>query len=98
MGRITYTSQEQVERVAKDLRAHRIPCDVIHIDTVWYKEEWVCGLRFSPNRFPDPGRTIARLREQGFRVCLWQFSNILNDDPQWDGKLSRSILRNHNQL
>jgi len=77
MGRITYNSQQQVEQVAKELREHRIPCDVIHIDTGWYETEWVCDLEFSSQRFPDPKAMLGRLRQQGFRVCLWQLPNLV---------------------
>lgn len=77
MSRITYNSQEQVEQVADQLRQHQIPCDVIHLDTGWYEQEWVCDLRFSPTRFPDPAGMMKRLREKGFRVCVWQLPNLV---------------------
>jgi alpha-D-xyloside xylohydrolase len=92
MGRITYDNQEQVEQVAKDLRAHRIPCDVIHIDTGWYENEWVCDLKFSPRRFPDPGGMMARLREQGFRVCLWQLPNLLIESSLFQEAAEKGYL------
>ena len=72
MGRITYNSQEQVEQVAQSLREHRIPCDVIHIDTGWYEEEWVCDLLFCSFRFEDPEGMLKKLHDQGFKVSLWQ--------------------------
>jgi len=72
MGRITYNSQEQVEQVAQALREHRIPCDVIHIDTGWYEEEWVCDLMFCSFRFKHPESMMKKLHDQGFKVSLWQ--------------------------
>jgi alpha-D-xyloside xylohydrolase len=72
MSRITYESEAQVREVAGKLRAHRIPCDVIHLDTGWFEHDWRCDYEFSPSRFPDPKRMIADLRRDGFRVCLWQ--------------------------
>ena len=77
MSRISYNSQLQVETVARELREHRIPCDVIHIDTDWYAREWECDLRFSRQKFPDPAGMLARLREQGFRTSLWQWPNMV---------------------
>lgn len=76
MGRISYNRQEQVEGVAAELRRRRIPCDVIHIDTDWYEHDWQCDLEFGKSKFPDPAGMIQRLREQGFRVCLWQWPNL----------------------
>jgi alpha-D-xyloside xylohydrolase len=76
MSRITYRSQAEVEAVAATLREHRIPCDVLHVDTGWFREEYVCDLEFDPDRFPDvPGMT-ARLRQLGLRVSLWQWPNV----------------------
>ena len=77
MGRISYDTQEQVETVARELRDRAIPADVIHVDTNWFREDWACDWEFSPERFPDPAGMLARLREQGFRVSLWQWPIVL---------------------
>jgi alpha-D-xyloside xylohydrolase len=92
MGRITYRSQEEVERVARELRAHRIPCDVIHIDTGWFEDDYVCDLEFSRERFPDPAGMCERLRAQGFRVCLWQWPNYNVGSPLFDAGLEAGFL------
>lgn len=73
MGRISYNSQAQVESVASQLRTQQIPCDVIHIDTDWFTEDWACDWQFGLQKFPDPKGMLEKLREQGFRVCLWQW-------------------------
>ncbi|MGY1701541.1 glycoside hydrolase family 31 protein [Geodermatophilus sp. SYSU D00766] len=84
MSRITYSSQEEVEEVAARLRQHRIPCDVIHVDTGWFAKDYTCDLAFSPERFPDPAGMCARLAEQGFRVSLWQWPNYNVASPLFD--------------
>ncbi|HEY3595598.1 MAG TPA: TIM-barrel domain-containing protein, partial [Polyangiaceae bacterium] len=40
MSRITYDRETQVREVAARLRSERIPCDVIHLDTGWFEEDW----------------------------------------------------------
>lgn len=77
MARISYNRRHQVEQVAADLRARRIPCDVIHIDTDWYEHDWQCDLEFGLNKFPDPPGMMASLLEQGFRITLWQWPNMI---------------------
>ena len=72
MSRITYKSEAETREVAGLLRQHRIPCDVIHLDTGWFETDWLCDYRFSPSRFDDPARMIRDLRDQGFRISLWQ--------------------------
>ncbi len=72
MSRITYFSEEQVRTVAQKLREHRIPADVIHLDTGWFETEWRCDYKFSTTRFKDPAKMIADLKQDGFHISLWQ--------------------------
>ncbi|MGG6309311.1 TIM-barrel domain-containing protein [Paenibacillus macerans] len=72
MSRITYSSEAEVREVAAKLRELDIPCDVIHLDTGWFETDWRCNYEFSPSRFDDPGAMIADLKEQGYRISLWQ--------------------------
>jgi alpha-D-xyloside xylohydrolase len=84
MSRITYDSEEQVRTVARLLREHEIPADVIHIDTGWFETDWRNDYRFSTSRFDDPAGMIADLREQGFRVSLWQLPYFTSKNPLWE--------------
>src|SRR5262245_10262872 len=72
MSRITYNSESQVREVAAKLREHKIPADVIHLDTGWFETDWQCDYKFSPSRFTDPAKMISDLKKQGIHVCLWQ--------------------------
>ncbi len=72
MSRITYKSETEVRDVAKKLRDYEIPCDVIHIDTGWFENDWRCDYQFSKQRFNNPQKMIEDLRENGFRISLWQ--------------------------
>ncbi|WP_313640616.1 TIM-barrel domain-containing protein, partial [Paenibacillus sp.] len=72
MSRITYKSEAEAREVANKLREYQIPCDVIHLDTGWFEKDWRCNYEFAPSRFDDPVQMIKDLREQGFRVSLWQ--------------------------
>ena len=66
MSRITYNSEEQVRNVAAQLRAHKVPTDVIHLDTGWFETDWRSDYKFSSSRFKDPGKMLADLKQQGF--------------------------------
>ena len=72
MSRITYFSEADGRRVAKELRENKIPSDVIHFDTGWFETDWRCDYQFSKTRFKDPVKMIADLKDEGFRTCLWQ--------------------------
>ena len=75
-SKISYQSAAEVLEIARELRARGVPCDVIHLDTFWFKEDWYCDLEFDPGRFPDPEAFFRELRELGFRVSLWQLPYI----------------------
>jgi alpha-D-xyloside xylohydrolase len=72
MSRCTYNSETQVLDIAAKLRAEKIPCDVLHLDTGWFETDWQCDYEFSPTRFPTPEKMLADLKSDGFRVSCWQ--------------------------
>lgn len=72
MSRCTYSSEQEVRDIAAKLREHRIPTDVLHLDTGWFETDWRCDYQFSKSRFKDPRKMIADLKDDGFRVSLWQ--------------------------
>jgi alpha-D-xyloside xylohydrolase len=76
MSRMTYFSADEVREIASRLREGDFPCDVLHLDTGWFAKDWVCEWEFSHERFPDPAGFMAEMREQGFRITLWQTPNI----------------------
>jgi len=67
----TYVSAAETLEIARELRRHDIPCDVINVDTAWFEKDWLCGLEFGP-AFPDPAGWIKELGDLGFKVSLWQ--------------------------
>lgn len=72
MSRITYFSEQDARDVVTKLRQHKIPSDVIHLDTGWFETDWRCDYQFSKNRFGDPQKMMADFKQQGIKTCLWQ--------------------------
>jgi len=83
MSRITYNSEKQVRDVARMMREHRIPADVLHLDTGWFETDWRSDFRFSSSRFADPAAMLRDLRAQGFRTSLWQYTYFTPKNPLW---------------
>ncbi len=75
-SKISYKSAEETLKVATKLRENEIPCDVIHIDTHWFKKDWYCDLEFDKERFADPKKLFEELYKMGFKVSLWQLPYI----------------------
>ena len=40
MSRNSYTSWDIAEQIASEARENDVPCDVIHLDTAWFTEDW----------------------------------------------------------
>ncbi|HEX6682911.1 MAG TPA: TIM-barrel domain-containing protein [Candidatus Limnocylindrales bacterium] len=64
-------TEEAVLKRAATIREHGIPCDVLHLDTYWQPDGRWSEMSWDPDAFPEPEAMIARLHEDGFRVCVW---------------------------
>lgn len=84
MSRMTYFSADEVTEICDRMRAEKYPCDVIHLDTGWFKTDWLCEWKFNDERFPDPEKFIHQLKDNGYRVSLWQLPYIAEDAEQID--------------
>ena len=90
MSRMTYFSADEVNAICRRMREEHWPCDVIHLDTGWFRTDWLCEWKFNPQRFPDPKGFIHNLRDHGFRVSLWQLPYVAEGAEQID-----EARRNH---
>jgi len=88
MSRITYNSEDQVREVAKQLREHQVPADVIHLDTGWFETDWRSDFRFSPTRFHDPAKMLSDLKQMGFHISLWQYPYFTSKNDLWKDLVS----------
>lgn len=84
MSRMTYFSADEVQEICDRLRREQYPCDVIHLDTGWFRTDWLCEWMFNPDRFPDPKGFIKRLADDGFKVTLWQLPYVAKGAAQID--------------
>jgi alpha-D-xyloside xylohydrolase len=76
MSRNSYESWAVVHDVARGMRERGIPADVLHLDTYWFQEDWNTDLRFATDRFANPAENMRQLRDEGFRVSLWQYNFV----------------------
>ena len=92
MSRMTYFSADEVEEICDRLRREHYPCDVIHLDTGWFRTDWLCEWKFNPERFPDPEGFIHRLGEKGFKVSLWQLPYIAQGAEQLEEAKAKQYI------
>lgn len=91
MSRITYKSEAETREVAAKLKEHRVPCDVIHLDTGWFEQDWLCDYKFSPSRFDDAGKMISDLKEDGYRISLWQLPYFTPKNPYFHELIEKGL-------
>ncbi|MFB4167751.1 glycoside hydrolase family 31 protein [Virgibacillus sp. JSM 102003] len=65
-SRYSYKSEEEVRELAKNFVEKDIPIDVIHLDIHYMNEYRV--FTFDKEKFPEPAKLIADLREMGIRI------------------------------
>ena len=82
MSRMTYFSADEVNKICDRLRQEHYPCDVIHLDTGWFRTDWLCEWKFNPERFPDPKGFVQHLKKNGFKVSLWQLPYVAKGAEQ----------------
>ena len=66
--RYSYVDQARVLEVARTMREHRVPCDVLYLDI-----HYMDGYRvftWDRSRFPDPAAMVRELDQLGFRVVV----------------------------
>lgn len=91
MSRCTYTAEQEVRQIASRLRKEAIPCDVLHLDTGWFETDWRCDYQFSKSRFQNPRQMIADLKNDGFRVCLWQLPYFVPQNQLFPEIVSKGL-------
>jgi len=84
MSRCYYHDRVTVERVAQKLRDLRIPCDVIVFDSYWMRDGHLCDFVWDKKRFPDPEGMLAKLKNQGYKICLWEAPYVSLESELFD--------------
>lgn len=92
MSRMTYFSADEVTEICDRMRVEEYPCDVIHLDTGWFETDWLCEWKFNEERFPDPRNFIQKLRDNGYRVSLWQLPYIAYNAEQYEEADANSYI------
>ena len=84
LSRNSYQSWRVVDEVVRRAGEERVPVDVVHLDTAWYREDWNMDLRFDGVRFKGHEERMRELKGRGVRVSLWQCTFV---GPREDNEL-----------
>ena len=62
-------------KLAKNFRDEHMPMDVIGIEPGWHSHSYSCTYEWS-DLFPDPNRMILEVKEQGYKLNLWEHAYV----------------------
>lgn len=65
-------NQNDVAGLANRLREDGLPIDVFGIEPGWHTHSYSCSYKWADRLFPAPYEMIDTLKEQGFKINLWE--------------------------
>ncbi len=65
------SSDQGVLEDAREFRRRGIPCDVMHLDCFWLREDRWCDFVWDEAAFPNRLEMLRSLRREHYKVCLW---------------------------
>ncbi len=83
MGRCRYHSSTEMLEVADMMRAHAVPCDVLHVDPDWLVVDRLnCDFIWNTARFGERAAFVEELAAQGFRLSVWELPYLDPASPR----------------
>ena len=82
LSKAYYQNADEILAVAKDVRARKMPCDVITFDgRAWQDTETRFAFEWDASRYPDPAKVIDQLKAMDFKICVWEYPLISISHP-----------------
>lgn len=82
ISRAYYKTAEEAMEVATQVRARRIPCDVLTLDgRAWLVVDTRFGFEWDAGRYPDPKAFTDGVKAMGFRICAWEYPLVSVKNP-----------------
>ncbi|MFJ4923743.1 alpha-xylosidase [Streptomyces sp. NPDC088725] len=93
----TSYDEATVTSFVKGMADREIPLSVFHFDCFWMREYQWSDFTWDPDVFPDPEGMLARLKEQGLRICVWINPYIAQKSPLFaEGVAAGYLVRKPN--
>ena len=102
--------QDEVKNMGKYFRDNKIPCDVLGLEPHWQSHSYSCSYVWS-DLFPNPAQMLKDLKDDHFRVNLWEHAFVHPTSPiyenlqpysgdfeVWDGLVPDFITKEGRQI
>ena len=70
-------------KLAAQLRADHIPCDVWGVEPGWQTKSYSCSFVWNTNKFNDPDEFIRKMHQQDFHLNFWQHAFTHPSSPMY---------------
>lgn len=88
-----HRSADDAAAAAADLRAHRVPCDVVALEGTAPWDPWTnFDFRWDPRRYPDPALALAKIKQHALKVCVCERPTISIHSPLFHDLAARQFL------
>ena len=82
-------NEDEALEMAQSIRDQKIPCDVYGLEPGWQTRVYSCSYLWS-EKFSHHRETLARLKEMGYKVNLWEHFFVHPTAPVFDALLPYS--------
>lgn len=90
LSKAYYKDVDELLETAQAVRENKMPCDVITIDgRAWQDTDTRFAFEWDPKRFDDPAAVIQKLKDQNFKVCVWEYPLVSVKHPLFE-KMSKN--------
>ena len=85
MGRCRYHTAAEMVGVADTMRAHQVPCDVLHLDPDWLVVDRLnTDFIWNTDRFGDRKTFVDDLATRGVRLSVWEVPYLDPVSPRYE--------------
>ncbi len=93
LSKAYYKDVPELLATAKAVRQNHMPCDVITLDgRAWQDTDTRFAFEWDPKRFDNPASVINALKEQQFKVCVWEYPLVSVQNELFDEMASKGWL------
>jgi alpha-D-xyloside xylohydrolase len=93
LSKAYYRTADEILAVAHEVRARKMPCDVITFDgRAWQDTDTRFAFEWDPTRYPDPKKVIDELKSLGFKVCVWEYPLVSTKNPLFEEMAQKGWL------
>ena len=84
------SNQQQALELVNNIRNSEIPCDVIGFEPGWHTHAYSCSYKWNEERFPQSQEMIDKIKEQHFKINLWEHAFVNPNAPIYNDMYDNS--------